>query len=321
MGGESPQSFPSTSPPHLLMSRLGQGDLHFRNHRVGTVWVSRLAADVALQPRIGLSAGCQVQDLSATEEFPEGVAGFTIAVLGGQLRWRSQTGPVVGDLSIPKGLQYLRSTNHPHEHTFTICCDVPHHVLSRLEAERGGAPPVFWMDLAGSWALDGSIQPIYQDPWRFEVPTDMWLAFLSESGYEDFDVVELRRVLKHGGSLERAVDYLNAARRLVSSDPPRAVGICRLLVEALEKRLKDQEHGTLTGYLTACTDELRGEQYGRIVAAVKQLASMNHHDFGRDSVFTRPEALALVRHCEALLLMVGELTQPLGTGSENGDRG
>ena len=52
------------------------------------------------------------------------------------------------------------------------------------------------MDLAGSWAIDGSIQPIYQSPWRFEVPTDMWLAFLSASGYEDFEVIELRRVLK-----------------------------------------------------------------------------------------------------------------------------
>ena len=303
------------------MSRLGQGDLHFRNYRVGNVWVSRVAADVAFQPRIALSAGCQVQDVLASEEFPEGVAGFTIAALGGQLRWRSETGPVVGDLSIPKGLQHFRSTNHAYEHTFTMCCDMPHHVLSRLEAERGGAPPVFWMDLAGSWAMGGSIQPIYQRPWRFEVPTDMWLAFLAESGYEDFEIVELRRVLKDGGNLQRAVDYLNSARRLVSSDPPKAVGICRLLIEALNKDLKDQGYGAITHHLTVCTDELRGGEYGRIVAAVKQLAGMNHHDFGRNSVFTRPEALVLVRLCEALLLMVGELTPPPPADSENGAHG
>ena len=303
------------------MSRLGQGDLLLRNHQVGTVWVSRVAAEVAFHPRIELSLGCQVQDLPATEGFPEGEVGFTIAALGGQLRWRSETGPVVGDLSIPKGLQHFRSTNHPYEHTFTMCCDVPHHTLSRLEADRGGVPPMFWMDLAGSWALDGGIQPIYQRPWRFEVPTDMWLAFLSESGYEDFDVVELRRVLKRGGSLQRAVDYLNAARCLVSSDPPRAVGFCRLLVEAVDKDLSDQECGTIKDHLAVCTDERRGEQYGRIVTAVKQLASMSHHDFGRTSVFTRPEALALVRHCEALLLMVGELTQPPRKGSEDGHPG
>ena len=228
---------------------------------------------------------------------------------------------MVGDLSIPKGLQHFRSTNHAYEHTFTMCCDMPHHVLSRLEAERGGAPPVFWMDLAGSWAINGNIQPIYQRPWRFEVPADMWLAFLSESGYEDFEIVELRRVLKEGGNLQRAVDYLNAARRLVSSDPPKAVGICRLLVEALDKDLRDQGYGAITHHLTVCTDELRSGEYGRIVAAVKQLAGMNHHDFGRNSVFTRPEALALVRLCEALLLMVGELTQPPPADPEEGAQG
>ena len=257
------------------MSRLGQGDLHFRNNRVGTVWVSRVAADVALQPRIGLSAGCQVQDLRATEEFPDGVAGLTIAALGGQLRWRSETGPVVGDLSIPKGLQYLRSTDHPHEHTFTICCDVPHHVLSRLEAERGGAPPNFWMDLAGLVGIGCSIQPIYQDPWRFEVPTDMWLAFLSESGYEDFDVVELRRVLKHGGSLQRAVDYLNAARRLVSSDPPGQSGSAVYWSRPWTRTSAIR----ITGYRRApCGLHRRtpGRAIRRIVSSVKQLASMNH---------------------------------------------
>jgi len=302
------------------MSRLGQGDLHFRNYRVGTVWVSRVAADVAFQPRLALSAGCQVQDLSATEEFPEGVAGFTIAALGGQLRWRSQTGPVVGDLSIPKGLQYLRSTNHPHEHAFTICCDVPHRVLSRLEAERGGVSPVFWMDLAGSWALDGSIQPIYQDPWRFEVPTDMWLTFLAASGYEDFDVVEIRRVLREGGDLLRAVEYLHAARKLVSSDPSKAVGICRLLVEAVERTLEDHGYGKIADHLTSCTDERRGKQYGRILSCVKQVAALNHHDFGQSSIFSRPEALALVRVCEALLLMVGDLTPATRAGAGEGDR-
>ena len=40
-----------------------------------------------------------------------------------------------------------------------MCCDVALRVLERVEAERGGAPPVFWMDLAGAWAIDGRIEP------------------------------------------------------------------------------------------------------------------------------------------------------------------
>ena len=285
------------------------------------VWVSRLAAEVAFHPRILLSAGCQLQEVSTDQMSREGLKGFRIAALGGQLRWRSETGPVIGDLSIPKGLEHLRSAAHSSEHQFTMSCDVPHQILSRLEAERGGASAVFWMDLAGSWVLDGSIEPIYQSPWRFVVPADMWLAFLAESGYHDFDVIELRRVLKEGGSLQGAVGHLNAARRLVASDPPQAVGICRLLIEALRAALKDQGYKEVAEYLTVCTDERRGKQYAKILSSVKQLADMTHHEFGRDSVFTRHEALALVRICEALLLMVGEMTRPAGGSSEEDDEG
>ena len=291
------------------MTRLGQGDLRLRHFNVGTIWVSRVTAGVAFQPRIELGAGCQVQEIPKSQASPQGISGYTIAALGGQLRWGSAAGPIIGDLSTPKGLEHLRPATNPHEHSFTMCCDVPHHVLSRLEAERAGSPPVFWMDLAGSWAVDGGIEPIYQSPWRFLVPIDMWLAFLSASGFEDFDVLELRRVLKEGGSVQGALDYLNAARALVSSDPPKAVGICRMVVEALQAVLKDQGYATLAEYFVACTDERRGEHYGRIVAAVKQLTNLRHHHFGQDSVFTRPEALVLVRLCEAVLLMIGELTR------------
>ena len=202
-----------------------------------------------------------------------------------------------------------------------MSCDAPHHVLSRLEADRGAAAPIFWMDLAGSCSIDGVLEPIHQRPWRFEVPTDMWLAFLSASGYEDFDVIELRRVLKEGGNLRHAIEYLNAARSLVASNPPEAVGLCRLLMEAVDRDLKGQGYGKITDHLKTCTDERRGEEYGHIVSALKQLSNLNHHDFGRRSVFTRPEALALVRLCEGLLLMVGELTRPLRPASEEADQG
>lgn len=294
------------------MSRLGQGTLALRDRRVGEVWVSRLAAEDAFHPRIVLSAGCQLQEISTHRQSRESLEGFRIAVLGGQLRWRSETGPVIGDLSFPMGLEHLRSAAYPSPHQFTMSCDLPHQTLSRLEAERAGANPVFWLDLAGSWSIDGGIEPIYQDSWHFVVPADMWLAFLAESGYHEFDVIELRRVLKDGGSVQRAVDHLNAARRLVARAPSKAVGICRLLIEALEGALKDQGSGKINDFLAACTDELRGPEYAKIVSSVKQLAAMTHHEFGRDSVFTRHEALAVVRICEALLLMVGDLVRPAG---------
>ena len=300
------------------MSRLGQGTLGLRSCHVGTVWVSGVTADVALQPRLKFSAGCQLHEVPAQGIPQDGLRGIRIATLGGQLRWQSETGPVIGDLSFPKGLEHIRSTADSSEHQFTIYCDVPLQVLGRLEAERAGASPVFWMDLAGSWALDGGIEPIYQRPWQFAVPTEAWLSFLSESGYGDFDVVEVRRVLKAGGSYQGAVDYLSAARDLVSSDPPAAVGKCRLVIEALEAALKENGHGTIADHLFASTDGLRAKQYTGVVSSIKQLAALKHHHFGQESGFKRPEALALARICEALLVLLAELAPPPDDGS--GDR-
>ena len=61
-------------------------------------------------------------------------------------------------------------------------------------------------------------------------------------------------------------------------------------------------------HLAACTDERRGKQYGRIISSAKELAALDHHHFGQDSTFTRPEALAIVRVSEALILMLGDLS-------------
>ena len=125
--------------------------------------------------------------------------------------------------------------------------------------------------------------------------------------------------LKEGGDLQPAINHLNAARGLASSDPGRAVGLCRLVIEALEAVAKEHGYGSVAEHLTACTDELRGEHYGRIIASAKQLAALNHHHFGQDSTFTRAEALALVRVSEALVLMLGELSPRLIT--ESGEDG
>lgn len=292
------------------MSRLGEGSLRLSSYHVGKVWVRDLAAEAAFHPRLVLSAGCQLQEVAASPGRSDGVSGFKIAALGGQLRWASADGRVIGDLSIPRGLEHAAPAPHALEYEFTMSCDVPHDVLSRLEAERGGARPTFWMDLAGSWAVDGRLEPIYQKPWCVDVPTDIWLAFLSASGYNDVDVIELRRVLRDGGSLQPAVEHLNAARRLASSDPSKAVGICRKVIEATDKALKDQGHGKTAEHLVACTDERRGKQYGRIVSSLKQLANLDHHHFSETSTFTRPEALATVRICEAVLLLLADLAPP-----------
>ena len=97
--------------------------------------------------------------------------------------------------------------------------------------------------------------------------------------------------------------------------------MCRLVIECLDTALKEQGSGGTKEYLTTCTDEERGREYGKMVSAVRRLSNFDHHHFGQRTDFTRHEALAVVRVCEALLLMTGELTRRPNGAEEDPDQG
>ena len=199
-----------------------------------------------------------------------------------------------------------------------MCCDVPFQVLNRLETERSGNAPVRWIDLCGSWVINGDIEPTSLHPWQVTVPTEMWDIFLADSGYRDFDVIELRRVMKDGSFLGPAMAYLGTSRGLVASVPTAAVARCRSVIEAIDRALKDRRDQKAPSYLAACTDERRAKQHSRVLSVIKQLGSLAYHDYGRDSRFTPAESIAVVRLCEVLLVLLGELSRsrdwlPTGT--------
>ena len=134
-------------------------------------------SDPAFQPRLLLKAGCQLQDVHVRSgpdrPAQKALTKFRIATLGGQLRWKSESGPAIGDLSFPKKIEHIQSYAYLSESSFSVCCDIPLQILKNLEDKRAGADAVLWMDLAGSWAIDGSIEPILQHPWRITVPKAM----------------------------------------------------------------------------------------------------------------------------------------------------
>ncbi|MCY4233590.1 MAG: hypothetical protein OXE59_07630 [Bacteroidetes bacterium] len=273
------------------------------------IWIQDIVAGQSFQPRILFNAGCQVQEITGRKPPHQDLVGFKIINLGGQLRWNSGTGDVIGDFSFPHKLEYVKSADYPSEQIFKICCDVPHHILSRLEIDRKGEPPILWVDLCGSWAIDGGIEPIFLTPWKLKVPTEVWDSFLADSGYYDYDVIGLRRVMKEGNILSPAIAHLNVARGLVSSDPTGAVAKCRYVIEAIEGALKDKGYQKTSLYLITYTDKYRGEQYSRILSAIKQLASLPHHDYGKDSQFTSAESNTVLKLCETLLELLDELSR------------
>lgn len=183
-----------------------------------------------------------------------------------------------------------------------MSCDVPCHVLRRLDERRADGPVVPWMDLYGLGAIGGTVEPIVPlRPLQIEVPAEMRVKFLNGSGYFDFNVITIHHAIPDGGHLGPAVAYLREARELLSSDPKAAVAKCRLALEAAEEALDirgqpKQWHSKLETY----TDPVRAPGYDKILRGIKDVASTTHHESGESKDASRVEGNAIVLMCEAL---------------------
>lgn len=106
------------------------------------MWVREIKADAAFHPRIILTAGCPFMDVPAQTRRQPDAKAYRFATLGGQLRWGAEDGPIIGDLSFPRNRAHCKSTDNPLEQSFEMSCDVPYHVLRRLDERRAGGPVV-----------------------------------------------------------------------------------------------------------------------------------------------------------------------------------
>ncbi len=176
------------------MSRLGEGRLFASTQTLGSAWVKSISTRTSFHPRLVIDAGCQlieIREQQGIQSFPR--EKFSILNLGGQLHWDRNNGPVVGFLSHFDYIDELSSRPHPEELRFNIYCELPFLTLTRLEEQRAGGPTVFFLQLSGSWLFsDGSVEKLHAEPIRFNVPSPQWLTFLSEVGYDKFDILEVR---------------------------------------------------------------------------------------------------------------------------------
>ena len=102
------------------MTRLGQSNLFLCHSLVGTMWIRDVFADHAVQPRLLLNAGCQVQEVTGRRPPQEDLTGFRIINLGGQLRWESVPDPSSGTSPYPKTLSIF-SRQHTPRNTSSQC--------------------------------------------------------------------------------------------------------------------------------------------------------------------------------------------------------
>lgn len=241
------------------ITRLGEGDLILDNRRVGSIWVRTAEAEHACDPRLLLKMGCELNEVTTSATIPPSrpLLKFRIATLGGQLRWSNAGGPIIGDLSFPRGLEHIQARSHMSEGAFSMCCSVPFSTLKWIEDKRCGEPLELWMDLAGSWAIDGAVEPIFQHPWPIRVPQETWGAFLESVDYAGHAIQDWSRGIKNRKKFQAAIKNLTAAHGLIQADPNAAVGRCRFVFEALDSALKG--YAPASEFLKARTDARRGK--------------------------------------------------------------
>ena len=190
-------------------------------------------------------------------------------------------------------------------------------VLRDLKARGIEAPRLLMAD--GNAAIWGAVRQVWPEAGEQRCWNHKMRNVLDRLPQrEQSETKDLLRAVVYAPSRAEAVKAREVFARRYRPWYPKAVDVlCRLVVEALDAVLKRKDgHGSLAEHLMACTDKRRGEQYGRIISSIKQLAGLKHHHFGEDNTFTRAEALALVRVSEALVLMVGELSPRLVTESD-----
>ncbi|MDE2835367.1 MAG: hypothetical protein OXM02_12725 [Bacteroidota bacterium] len=188
-----------------------------------------------------------------------------------------------------------------------MSCDIPYHVLSRIERLRGAGPIVLWIDLSGWWAVNSQVYPMLPPPaWGIEVPAEMWDKFLDKSGYFNFNVITIRDAMAGGGHLAPAAAYLRDARELVSARPQAAVAKCRHVLEAVEAALEiEGRPPNWAPLLESLAGNQRAKGYCKIIHGLKKVSSATHHDTSDEKDVSRAEGKALVLICEALVELLG----------------
>jgi hypothetical protein len=101
-----------------------------------------------------------------------------------------------------------------------------------------------------------------------------------------------------------------ARRHIAEGDPDGAVALCRNAIDALKHELEPIDKDPIKGLLEARTDPHSAKEYLGIVSRLRQLSGFAHHEFGEPVRYSRAEAQFVVRTTEALLALLGRLSQP-----------
>ncbi len=296
------------------MPSVGEADVAVNSRIVGKVRVLRLSADPAIYPRLILESGFTLYD-DPEAQFAAGVpaTAYEVTEVTGELRLGEHSSCVAPVYWNAADRNLRPNSPRPYEAQIRLVADLDPWRLARIEAARGPNAPVFWLALwLGFVAANGQHFRDRVIAFRLDVPREHWLQFLAAVHHDEFEVIEVRYDKTKAERFRKALDEVAKARaRIVAGDYNEAVAACRRALEAVSVESEiGKKADDWKAALTPRTDERRAAEYAGVLSGLKELAAMTVHPSGQPVVYSRSEALFVVRTTENLLALLGDLTSP-----------
>ena len=224
------------------MQSIGETEILIEATIVGKVRVQNVSALAALQPRIGLVVGVDLDpihgSLHSGQARPDQ---YWLTELRGDLRL-SDKGPSIGIVHWIGAHHEIRSQPYTSESQLQLACDLDPGTLERLETARGGNDLALWIELWPRIEHPGGYLSASIRGFSLAVPRVEWLQFLEGVGYGTYELMELRIPKENAQLTHRLIDGIREAQhRLWLGDHGGALTEARKGIEALESLAPDKK--------------------------------------------------------------------------------
>ena len=170
------------------MQSIGETEILIEATIVGKVRVQNVSALAALQPRISLVVGVDLDpihgSLHSGQARPDQ---YWLTELRGDLRL-SDKGPSIGIVHWIGAHHEIRSQPYPSESQLQLACDLDPGTLERLETARGGNDLALWIELWPRIEHPGGYLSASIRGFSLAVPRVEWLQFLEGELWQGFRV-------------------------------------------------------------------------------------------------------------------------------------
>lgn len=297
------------------MPSFGETQIGYGSQTIGKASVKQVYAYPAIYPCLGLTVGVALYHLSErnSQQQPP-LRDYEIHDLNGTLSI-GDGNMIVGTVNWIGPNRYVRSSDFPSDYDLTFTCDLDFALLERIEHVRAGNAPRFWVSLWPTVIHAGAFLRVEFGRIDFVVPRDTWMEALQKMRGDRYEIIEVRLDMPSAAEYEKAIAHTRTARAAIDQGRyDSAVAQCRQAVEALALGIGLTSSATpeqWAGALSKRTQSRCGEEYGRIIARLKQLAGFAIHDMNQPAPdYSRREALFITRLTESCVALVADLSSP-----------